>query len=284
MSFAAATDGNHGRAVARMARWFRFDARIFVPLGTATVRIKAIEDEGAVVTVVDGSYDDAVARAAEEAGERCLVISDTSWPGYERIPRWVIDGYSTIFWELEDALTATGQRTPEALVIPIGVGALASSAVLWARSAEPPRPVLVGVEPAEVPCMTRSVAAGHRVSIEGPHSTIMSGLRCGTPSMIAYPIVSGAVEWFVPVADDEGVGAMRQLAEAGIVSGETGAAALAGLNTLLDDPGGMPFGEALTPMEDATVVVLSTEGATDPENYVALVGESPAAVRARGPH
>jgi diaminopropionate ammonia-lyase len=102
MVLAAATDGNHGRAVARMAALFGFGARIFVPAGTARARIEAIESEGATCTVVDGTYDEAVARSAEEASERCLVISDTSWPGYVDVPRWVIEGYGTIFWEVED--------------------------------------------------------------------------------------------------------------------------------------------------------------------------------------
>ena len=279
LTFAAATDGNHGRAVACVARWFGFDAKILVPSGTAVARIEAIESEGADVAVIDGSYDDAVAKAADEAGDRCLVISDTSWPGYERIPRWVIEGYSTIFWEIEDVLSETGQPGADALVVPIGVGALASSAALWARSTALNIPVLAGVEPAEVPCMTRSVEAGYRLTIEGPHRTIMSGLRCGTPSMTAFPIVAGAFEWFVLVADDQAVSAMRELAEAGIVSGETGASALAGLTELLAHPGAERFRQEMEPIDVATVIVLSTEGDTDPESYLRLVGRSPDEVR-----
>jgi diaminopropionate ammonia-lyase len=287
-AFAAATDGNHGRAVARMARWFGFDARIFVPVGTAPPRIAAIESEGAEVFVMDGSYDEAVARAADEESDRCLVISDTSWPGYEQIPRWVIDGYSTIFWEIEDALMAAGHPGPDAVVIPIGVGALASSAVLWARSSRLGVPILVGVEPAEVPCMARSVEAGHPVTVEGPHRTVMSGLRCGTPSLVAYPIVASGFEWFITVGDERAAAAMRMLADAGIVSGETGAAALAGLVEALSDPRAESLREQLGPLDRATVVVLSTEGATDPDNYERLVGRTPDAVRAahrklRGP-
>ncbi len=96
MTLAAATDGNHGRAVARMAALLGFESRIYVPAGTAQVRIDAIGTEGASVEVVRGTYDDAVARSAQDANEHCLVISDTSWPGYTDVPRWVIDGYSTI--------------------------------------------------------------------------------------------------------------------------------------------------------------------------------------------
>ena len=103
MTLAAATDGNHGRAVAHMAALLGFDAKIYVPAGTAQARIDGIASEGAQVEIVDGTYDDAVARSAEDANERCLVISDTSWPGYEQVPRWVMEGYSTIFWEIDES-------------------------------------------------------------------------------------------------------------------------------------------------------------------------------------
>ncbi len=133
-ALAAATDGNHGKAVARMARLLGFDARIFVPEGTAPARIEAISAEGASVTVVTGDYEDAVACSAEEAGPRCLVISDTSWPGYEQVPRWVIEGYSTMFWEVDDRLDAAGRAAPDVVVVPVGVGALAAATVNhWCR-------------------------------------------------------------------------------------------------------------------------------------------------------
>src|SRR5882724_4535106 len=104
ITLAAATDGNHGRAVARIAALLKFDAHIFVPIGTAEARIKAIESEGATVTIVNGTYDDAIATASREESERCLVISDVSWAGYEDIPKWIIEGYSTIFLEVDDEL------------------------------------------------------------------------------------------------------------------------------------------------------------------------------------
>lgn len=271
LTFVAATDGNHGRAVAWMARMLGLDARIFVPAGTAAVRIEAIESEGAVVEVVEGSYDEAVATAAGEASERCLVVSDTSWPGYERIPRWVIEGYTTIFWEIEDAIGAARGAGPAALVIPIGVGALATAAVLWARSTRLRRPMLIGVEPAEVPSMTSSVEAGRPVTLPGPHRTIMSGLRCGTPSMIAFPLVRTGVEWFVTVEDHRVASAMNLLAGSGIVSGETGAAALAGLREILASPDAQALRDDLVPLAESTIVVLSTEGATDPDSYRQLV-------------
>src|SRR3954447_22714717 len=129
LTLAAATDGNHGRAVAHMARILDFEAHISVPAGTAQARIDAIQSEGARVTVVDGTYDDAVLRSAAEAGPRCLVISDTSWPGYEAIPRQVIAGYSTIFAEVDATLAASGTAGPDLVAVQMGVGALAAAVV-----------------------------------------------------------------------------------------------------------------------------------------------------------
>jgi len=127
LTLSAATDGNHGRAVAHMARLLGFESRIYVPAGTAQARIDAIASEGARVEVVDGTYDEAVARSALDASERCLVISDTSWPGYEEVPCWVIDGYSTIFWEVDDELARLGQEDPQLVIVQVGVGALAAA-------------------------------------------------------------------------------------------------------------------------------------------------------------
>ncbi|MGN6869641.1 MAG: pyridoxal-phosphate dependent enzyme, partial [Solirubrobacteraceae bacterium] len=129
LTLAAATDGNHGRAVAHMAALLGLQARIYVPADMVPARIAAIEGEGATVTVVDGGYDDAVARSAQDAGARCLVISDTSWPGYERVPAWVIEGYSTIFAEIDETLEHDVRPQPDVVVVPIGVGALAAAAV-----------------------------------------------------------------------------------------------------------------------------------------------------------
>lgn len=270
---AAATDGNHGRAVAFMARLLGFHSHIFVPNGTVEARITAIKAEGARVTVVDGDYDAAVARSAEEADDRCLVISDTSWSGYEVTPRRVIEGYGTIFAEIDDALAASALPQPDAIFIPIGVGAFMSAAVQHYRS-KTQSPMIVGVEPDTANCVQASVEAGEMVIVPGPHTSMMVGLNCGTPSMIAWPTIASGVDWFVSVGDDSAAAAMRELAGAGIVAGETGAAALAELSELCASESGVVAG--LGP--DATVVVLVTEGATDRANYEAIVGKSPDSV------
>jgi diaminopropionate ammonia-lyase len=265
LGLAAATDGNHGRAVARMARLLGLSARIFVPAGTARARIEAIENEGATCEVVEGAYDDAVARSAEEAGKRSLVISDTSWPGYEDVPRWVIEGYSTIFWEIEDQL---GHQGVDAVVIQLGVGALGAAAVRHWRFASPARPVMIGVEPERAACVLASLEAGRIVTIPGPHDSIMAGLNCGTPSIVAWPLVSAGFDAVAAIADDRAREAMRALAAAGVVAGETGAAGVACLIDL-QASGALP---ELSVTDRSRVLVLSTEGATDPRAYEEIVG------------
>src|SRR5215211_3834850 len=138
LTLATATDGNHGRAVARIAALLDLDADVYVPKGTAAARIAAIEREGARVTVVDGDYDRAVASATATAGDRCLAIQDVGWPSYEQVPAWVVEGYGTIFWEVDAQLAASGEEAPDVVVIPVGVGGLAAAAVRhWHRRGLP---------------------------------------------------------------------------------------------------------------------------------------------------
>lgn len=273
-SFAAATDGNHGRAVAFMARLFGFSCRIFVPKGTVPARIHAIQNEGAEVIVVDGDYDAAVARSAEEASDRCLVISDTSWPGYDVTPRRVVDGYTTIFLEIEQALAAAGVGAPDVVIVPMGVGAFMSAAVSYYRS-RPWTGALVGVEPTDANCLQASAAAGEMTAVPGPHRSIMVGLNCGRPSPVAWPRVSTGVEWMLSIADDRAREAMRGLAGSGVVAGETGAAALGALAALVEDGSTSAFREAGHLGPDKTVLLMITEGATDRGHYQAIVGRAP---------
>lgn len=266
-SFAAATDGNHGHAVARVARWWGFEAKIFVPEGTSSARTEAIAAEGATVTVVPGSYDDAVARSAEEAGPRCLVISDTSWPGYEQVPRWVIEGYSTMFWEIDDRLAATGRPAPDVVVVPVGVGALAAATVNhWRRAGASTS--IVGVEPLTANCVMASALAGRMVTVPGPHRSIMAGLNCGTPSEVAWPLVSAGLSTLVAVDDDLDRQAVRELAAIAVQAGETGAAAMAGLIAL--QAHGQEQGPVLA--REASVLLVCTEGPTDPAEWQRSLG------------
>lgn len=266
LTLVAATDGNHGRAVARMARLLGLGASVYVPAGTAAARIAAIEGEGAAVAVVDGDYDAAVRRSAEDAGPHHLVISDTSWEGYERVPAWVIDGYTTIFAEVAETL-----GEPDLVVIPVGVGALAAATVHHFRRGHAK---ILGVEPAGAACVQASLRSGEPVTVPGPHSSIMAGLNCGTPSLIAWPRLRRGLDAVVTISDDRARDAMRTLAAEGIVSGETGAAALGGLYAVLTGPDGPRMREQWGLGADSRVLVLSTEGATDPDAYDEVVGRT----------
>lgn len=269
---AAATDGNHGRAVAHFARLLGLQSAIYVPLGTSSARIEAIESEGATVEVVNGGYEDAVNRSAKDAAEDCLVISDTSWPGYETVPAAVIEGYSTIFDEATSQLAEAGGRGPDVVIVQVGVGALAGAAARHFRSTDSGVRLVV-VEPLAAACNLRSIQEGEMVSVPGPHSSIMVGLNCDTPSLIAWPDVSGGFDAFIAVEDDTARQAMRAMSRAGIVSGETGAAGLAGLIEMRSGVAGA-CGEALGLGSSTSVLLISTEGATDPDAYAQIVGSA----------
>jgi diaminopropionate ammonia-lyase len=269
LTLLTATDGNHGRAVAHVAALFGLASRVFVPAGTAMARIERIASEGADVEVVAGTYDDAVERAAAEADQRSLVVSDTSWPGYEEIPQWVMEGYSTILLEIDEELSRRGEPIPDIFPIQFGVGALAAALV---RHYPAPLPKIVGIEPLQAACALASIEAGELVTVPGPHNSIMTGLNCGRASLTAWPIVSAGIDAFLAIPDERAREAMRALASIGITAGETGAAGLAGLIELLSGPRCISYREALHLNEETRAIVLVTEGATDPFSYRQIVG------------
>lgn len=259
LTLVAATDGNHGRAVARMASLLGLTSHILVPEGLAPARVQAIRDEGASVTVIAGGYDVAVAASAALASTSHVVISDTSWAGYELIPGWVIDGYTTLSSEVEAQRLANGTPAFTVAAAQMGVGAFAASV---ARAHAHSGCRLVGVEPTAADCVIASLEAGNPIELEGSQDSIMAGLNCGTPSPIAWPDLIGGIDTFVAVADEDAEDAMRVLAADGIVSGESGAAGLAGLL-------GFRTQLALGPQDH--VLAISTEGATDPVGYERVV-------------
>ncbi len=267
MSLAAATDGNHGRAVARVARMLGLGCQIFMPEGTVTARIESIEQEGAEVTVVDGGYDKAVATSAGSASDRCLVISDTSWPGYETVPRWVIEGYSTILCEVADQLREQQLAAPHLVFVQIGVGAFAAAVLRHPFPCDGVVSRTVGVEPTSVACVLASLHAGRIVTLEGRQASIMAGLNCGTPSPIAWPEMESGLGASLAVADQRARDAMRRLAGDGVVAGESGAAGLAGLLELLSSNALAPVRAGLGVTGETRALVFCTEGVTDPRAY-----------------
>jgi diaminopropionate ammonia-lyase len=270
----AATDGNHGRGVARIAGLLGLEATVLVPTGTSSARIEAIRQEGADVRVVDGTYDDAIAASARLADEQHLVVSDTSWEGYEAAPRAVVDGYSTMFYEIDDALTERGLPTPDVLALQAGVGAFAAAGLRHFRTGGRHTPATVVVEPTTANCLMASARAGGLTLVPGPHTSSMAGLNCGLPSELVWPILAAGTDVFVAVPDEYADRAMRALAQEGIVSGESGAAGLGGLIAMVDHATVEERAAAgLSP--GACVLVVNTEGATDPANYHAVVGRHP---------
>jgi diaminopropionate ammonia-lyase len=276
LTLVTATDGNHGRAVAHLAALFGFQAHIFVPHDMAESRFNAIEQEGAMVTRVNGTYDDAVKQAAlRQDDERSLVLSDTSWPGYERIPQWVIEGYTTIFQEIDEDLAERQQAGPDLVVVQIGVGALAAAVVQhYRRSALASQVKIIGVEPTSAACALASMKAGRIVSLTEPPNSIMAGLNCSTPSPVAWPIISTGIDFFMSIDDEWAEAGMRDLAEIGVVAGETGAAGLGGLEAVLADASSHSMAGLLEVDASTRVLVICTEGKTDPVAYARIVGRN----------
>ncbi|MQA17526.1 MAG: pyridoxal-phosphate dependent enzyme, partial [Pseudonocardiaceae bacterium] len=190
----AATDGNHGRAVARMAALLGLSADIFVPSGLSSQAVSAITGEGATVTTVDGSYDDAVRQAADATrATGAVLVQDSGWPGYEEVPGWIAEGYATLFAELDEQLVEAGAAGVGLVAVPVGVGALAQAAVAHYRGTHAKTaPALLAVEPAVAACVLASLARGRLTSVP-TGATVMAGLNCGTPSGVAWPYLRDGV-------------------------------------------------------------------------------------------
>jgi diaminopropionate ammonia-lyase len=283
-TLAAATAGNHGRGVAWTARMLGLRAVIFVPGHTVPARVEALRREGAEVRVVEGTYDDALRRAAEEsAAHGWQVVSDTAYPGYTEIPGWIMLGYTTLFAEATAQLAAQGRPDPDVVLLQAGVGGLAwAGTAFYARRAGAQRPRLVVVEPLEADGLLASITApgGAMRQTSGRLETIMAGLNAGTPSLVAWPLLRAAVDGFLAVDDGYAEAAMRALhAEDGkdprVVAGESGAGGVAGLLAFCGEASlaGARHGLGLGP--EARVLAVISEGATDPESYRRIVGAAP---------
>jgi diaminopropionate ammonia-lyase len=257
MTLVTATDGNHGRAIGRLAVLLGLAARIYVPAGLSEAVLDSIRAEGADVVQTEELYDDAVRLAAvsvDEEGHE-LLIQDTSWPGYEDVPRWIVEGYSTLFAEIDEQLPPAG---PGLLVVPTGVGSLLQAAVEHYRRADArSRPAVLAVEPVTAACIAASLQAGEPTSVDTSFPTVMTGLNCGTPSLIAWPSIAAGLDAAVGVTDDEARAAVTDLTDLGLHVGPCGAAALAGARALLSDPHNRT---ALGVDRTSVVVLVSTEG------------------------
>ena len=245
-----ASDGNHGRAVARMAAHFGVDATVFVPAVMRPETAARIAGEGAKVVWVDGDYDTAVRRAAEFAGEQPgrELVQDTAWEGYEQVPAWIVEGYRTLLAEIDAQLP----EPPDLVVVPVGVGSLAEAVVRHYRRPHAPHPSVLSVEPDTAACLLASLTADRPVTVPTA-ATVMAGLNCGTVSGSAWPVLRAGCDAAVAVSDDGALRAVADLARLGVFAGPSGAATLAGVRAARTD---------LRLPDDAVVVLLSTEGPT----------------------
>ena len=263
LTLVTATDGNHGRAVARMAALLGLRAHIFVPQVISAQSAAAIAAEGATVTTIAGSYDEAVGQAAKAAAGQSdrELIQDTAWPGYEQVPAWIVEGYATLLREADAQLVAAGADGPGLVVVPVGVGSLAQAVVIHYRSAaaRPPAAVLA-VEPDTAACLLASLAAGDLRTVSTA-ATIMAGLNCGTPSSLCWPYLHAGLDAAVAVSDEAAARAVTDLAALGLSAGPSGAATLAGVRAALTGPGSNGRRAELGVGPDSIVLLLSTEGA-----------------------
>jgi len=273
LTVACATEGNHGRSVAWGARRAGARCVIFLHRNVSAGREQAIAVHGAEIRRVDGNYDDAVRECAEVAGrEGWTIVSDTTWPGYDRIPRIVMAGYSIMTAEMAGALDAA----PTHAILQGGVGGMAAAVMAdLARRYGADTPRFVIVEPRHAACLLASLRAGTPTPVRGELRTVMAGLACGEASPLAFDVVAQGAGMALAVDDERVVRAMRRLArpagaDPAIVSGPSGAAGLGGLLALADSAA-LREAAGLTPA--SRVLVVSTEGDTDPQAYRQLIGD-----------
>ncbi|MBW8908966.1 MAG: diaminopropionate ammonia-lyase [Mesorhizobium sp.] len=278
MTFCCATDGNHGRSVAQGAGLVGARSVVFVHAGVSPERVAAIARYSAEMVRVDGGYDHSVREAARIAAERgWTVVSDTSWPGYERIPGLVMQGYTVIVREALRHLP----EPPTHVFLQAGVGGFAAAiaghlAILLGER----RPKIVVVEPARAACVYATAEAGRPVKIPHDQPTVMAMLECHEPSLVAWRVLSRVGDAFMTVEEDDAVAVMNRLArpkggDPAIVAGESGGAGLAGLIRAAGDIG---MRAALGLDGQSRALIINSEGATDPGRYAELVGMAPEGV------
>jgi diaminopropionate ammonia-lyase len=262
-----ATDGNHGRSVAWGAQRFGCACVIFVHETVSPGRIAAIARYGAEIRRVPGTYDDSVREAARLAeAQGWFVVSDTSWPGYTGVPVDVMQGYRLM---ADEALDQWHGPPPTHVFVQGGVGGVAAAVSVQMRARCRPPPALVVVEPDRAACLFASATLGEPTAIPGTLDTLMAGLACGEPSLLAWRELERGAAAFMTIPDEAAIACMRLLAGLGVVSGESGVAGLAGLLLACADASAR---DTLGLSAASRVLLFSTEGATDPELYRRLVG------------
>lgn len=280
ITFVTATDGNHGRGVAWAARLLGQKAVVYMPKGSAAERLENIRAQGAQAEITEYNYDDAVRlanRMAEEHG--WILIQDTAWPGYEEIPAHIMQGYTTLAAETLQQLEEQGAERPTHLFLQAGVGSFAGAALgfftsVWGEE----RSVTAIVEPDRADCLFRTAQAddGALHFVTGDMDSMMAGLCCGEPCTISWKIIDAYADAFLSCGDGYAARGMRLLArpeegDPAVVSGESGAVTAGVLDALMRGDAPSEVRQALGLNESSRVLLVSTEGDTDQENYQRII-------------
>lgn len=281
-TFFTATDGNHGRGVAWAANKLGQKCVVRMPKGTTQTRLENIAKENATVTIEELNYDDCVRMAAKEAAEttRGIMVQDTAWEGYEKIPTWIMQGYGTLAMEADKQLEEDGCR-PTHIFIQAGVGSLAGGVIGYFsnRFKENP-PIMVVAEANAADCLYRSAMQGdgNRVDVTGDMLTIMAGLACGEANTVSWDILRNHASAFVSCPDWVSANGTRIYGsplrgDKQVISGESGSVTMGLLHAIMTRPEYKELKEALKLDENSEVLLVSTEGDTDPDRYHEITWE-----------
>lgn len=280
LTFVTATDGNHGRGVAWAANVLGYKSVVYMPKGSAHERLDNIRAENSDASITDLNYDGAV-RLADEMSKKkgWIMVQDTAWEGYEKIPTWIMQGYMTLAYEIYLQVEEMKAQNPSHIFLQAGVGAFpASLCAFFANAYKDKMPKIIIVEPNQVNCFYRTAKANdsriHKVT--GDLDTIMAGLACGEPCTIAWDILRDYAYGFLTCPDYAAADGMRILASAQkgdfkVISGESGAAPLGCMVNVIKDKNLKKIKEALEINENSRFLFINTEGNTDKKNYQDVV-------------
>ncbi len=273
LTVATATDGNHGRSVAWGAQLAGCPCEIFIHRDVSVGREQAMAEFGANVTRIDGDYDESVrVCATQSANNDWQIISDTSWPGYNAIPRAVMAGYTVMVEEMASQM----DTSPTHVIVQAGVGGLAAGVMsAWWKTLGENAPKFIVVESDRAACIYQSLDANAVTAVRIAEETVMAGLSCGEVSELAWPVLQQGVTAAVCIADDLVPLAMQcfanaQVTDKAIEAGECavpGVIALAGImkNEKLRQQCGLD--------ETSVVQIFGCEGATDRAVYDELLAQ-----------
>lgn len=276
MTFVTATDGNHGRGVAWTANRLGQKSVVYMPKGSALERLENIRAEGAAAEITDMNYDEAVRLSQKMAAEKgWVVVQDTAWEGYEDIPTWIMQGYTTMGHEIMEQLA----ERPTHIFLQAGVGSMAGAMTgFFSNLYQEEKPIIVIVEPAKADCLFRTAKAddGRLHVVTGDMDTIMAGLACGEPCTIGWNVLKGYADAFIRCPEYAAADGMRILAapakgDGAVVSGESGAAAFGCMAHILMDETLAEMKEKLGLDAHSRILCISTEGDTDQQNYRDIV-------------